>query len=388
MAKALTDVAIRNLKPSTQRREVPDPGARGLYVVVQPTGQKSFAVRYRFAGKSRKLTLTAGISLAAARKECADALYQIERGHDPGEAKRESRQEQRRAAENTFRAITDEYMRREGDRLRSARDRRSALGRLIFPALGHRPIGAIKRSEIIRLLDQIEDDKGPGMARTTLAIIRAIMNWHATRTDDFRTPIVRGMDRNKPNARDRILTDNEIRAIWQAAQGSLFGSLVKFLLLTAARRNEAAHLTWNEIQGADWTLPAARNKTNKDLIRPLSGAAQSLLDELPKNGAHIFSFNGRNSLGGLSRLKAAFDEASGTSGWTIHDLRRTARSLLSRAGVPTDHAERCLGHVLGGVRGVYDRHEYHREKQLAFEALAAQIERIVNPQPNVLPMRG
>src|SRR5215469_9287342 len=163
MAKTLTDIGIRNLKPSMQRREVPDPGARGLYVVVQPTGAKTFAVRYRFAGKSRKLTLTAGISLAAARKEAADALYQVERGHDPSEAKRESRQEQRRAAENTFRAIAEEYMRREGDRLRSVKDRRSALDRLIFPALGHRPIGAIKRSEIIRLLDQIEDERGPAM---------------------------------------------------------------------------------------------------------------------------------------------------------------------------------------------------------------------------------
>lgn len=388
MARVLTDIAIRNLKPSSKRREVPDPGARGLYVVVQPSGQKSFAVRYRFAGKSRKLTVTAGISLAAARKEAAEALYQIERGRDPGETKRDAKQQQRRAAEDTFRAIAEEYMRREGNRLRTARDRCGVLERLIFPSLGDRPIGAIKRSEIIRVLDQIEDEKGPGMARSTLAIIRKIMNWHAARSDEFRSPIVRGMDRTKGNARDRILTDDEIRAVWQAANGSLFGSLVRFLLLTGARRNEARHMTWSEIEGADWTLPAARNKTKQDLIRPLSKAAQSLLDGLPKIGAPVFSSDGRTSLGGLSRQKKALDKASGTTAWTIHDLRRTARSLLSRAGVASDHAERCLGHVIGGVRGVYDRHAYHREKQLAFEALAAQIGRIVDPQPNVLPMRG
>ena len=264
MARVLTDIAIRNLKPSSKRREVPDPGARGLYVVVQPSGQKSFAVRYRFAGKSRKLTVTAGISLAAARKEAAEALYQIERGRDPGETKRDAKQQQRRAAEDTFRAIAEEYMRREGNRLRTARDRCGVLERLIFPSLGDRPIGAIKRSEIIRVLDQIEDEKGPGMARSTLAIIRKIMNWHAARSDEFRSPIVRGMDRTKGNARDRILTDDEIRAVWQAANGSLFGSLVRFLLLTGARRNEARHMTWSEIEGADWTLPAARNKTKQD----------------------------------------------------------------------------------------------------------------------------
>ena len=75
------------------------------------------------------------------------------------------------------------------------------------------------------------------------------------------------------------------------------------------------------------------------------------------------------------------------TGWTLHDLRRTARSLMSRAGIPSDHAERCLGHVIGGVRGVYDRHEFHAEKKRAYEALAAQIDRIVNPQDNVVPLR-
>ena len=83
-----------------------------------------------------------------------------------------------------------------------------------------------------------------------------------------------------------------------------------------------------------------------------------------------------------------FDKASGVKWYTIHDLRRTARSLLSRAGVNADVAERCLGHVIGGVRGIYDRHEYFEEKKRAFEALAWQIERIVNPQANVVPMRG
>ena len=76
------------------------------------------------------------------------------------------------------------------------------------------------------------------------------------------------------------------------------------------------------------------------------------------------------------------------TGWTLHDLRRTARSLMSRAGIPSDHAERCLGHVIGGVRGVYDRHEFHAEKMRAYEALAAQIDRIVNPKDNVVPLQS
>src|SRR4029077_13171086 len=122
----------------------------------------------------------------------------------------------------------------------------------------------------------------------------------------------------------------------------------------------------------------ARNKTGMDLVRPLSRQAQAILKALPKAGEFVWPPNGGTKpMTNFSHYKAAFDKASDVKGWRLHDLRRTARSLMSRSGVPSDHAERCLGHVIGGVRGVYDRHEYHREKQRAFEMLAAEIERIV-----------
>jgi integrase len=106
-------------------------------------------------------------------------------------------------------------------------------------------------------------------------------------------------------------------------------------------------------------------------------------------GEFIFSLNARTPIGAFTQNKAKIDAASGVSGWTIHDLRRTARSLMSRAGVPSDHAERCLGHVIPGVRGIYDRYEFKLEKARAFEALAAQIERIINPKSaKVVPMRS
>ena len=147
-------------------------------------------------------------------------------------------------------------------------------------------------------------------------------------------------------------------------------------------------MTWAEIDGGDWTLPAARNKTKVDLVRPLSRVARAILDALPKRGDFVFTTDGLKPIANSSRAKRRLDVASGTEGWTLHDLRRTARSLMSRAGIPTDHAERCLGHVIGGVRGVYDRHEYHREKAQAFEALAALIERIVSGGGDVVQLRG
>jgi integrase len=384
----LTDIAIRNLKAGTARREIPDDGQRGLYVVVQPTGAKVFAVRYRFAGKTRKLTLQAGIGLAAARKEAAGAMYDVERGIDPGIAKQRTKHEQRASAADTLEAVCGEFFRRDGAKLRTAKGWQRSLNRLVFPALGRRPIADIRRKDIIRLLDGVEDENGTAQADAVLALIRRVMNWHAARDEDYRSPIVRGMRRRKPSeyTRTRILNDDEIRVVWRAADGMSgpFGHYVQFLLLTAARRNEAAHMRWSEINGADWTLPSSRNKVKSELTRPLSAAAQAALAKVPRIAGSDFVFTGDGRrLGGMGRRKREIDEASGVRGWVLHDLRRTSRSLMSRAGVPERHAEACLGHTIGGVQGVYDRHSYRQEMLVAYEKLATLIAQIVDPQPNV-----
>jgi integrase len=402
MSKALTDVTIRNFKPSAKRYEVPDPAARGLYVQVQPSGRKGFAVRYRYGDVSRKLTLTPGLSLAAARKAAADAMFELEQGRDPATTRKErtaqaiaAKARAVAAANDTLLAICEEYFRRpEHQRLRSLRQRRDTMARLVYAELGNRQIDSIKRSEIVRLLDKIADERGATQADIALSFLRTIMNWYAKRSDEFRSPIVRGMARTRPSARARarVLDDDELRAVWTTA-GKLAGpfpAMVKFLLLTAARRSEAAALPWSEIVGADWNLPAARNKTKQDLTRPLSRAVQDLLATQPKSGPYMFSINaGSYPYTSFSKGKQEFDAACGVRGWTIHDLRRTARSLMSRAGVPSDHAERCLGHVLPGlIRQTYDRYQYREEMLIAYEKLAALIENIVNPQTDVVtPLR-
>jgi integrase len=231
------------------------------------------------------------------------------------------------------------------------------------------------------------------MADRSLAVLRRVMTWHAGRSDDYRSPIVRGMARTKAKdrARERTLSDDELRGVWKAAEAttSSFGAFVQFLLLSAARRSEAAAMRWSELAGADWTLPASRNKTKVDLVRPLSKQAQDVLARVVKfeKCDFIFTTDGKKAIRGFGKFKAKLDEASGVTSWRLHDLRRTARSLMSRASVPADHAERCLGHVMAGVRGTYDRHEYHAEKQRAYEALAGQIDRILNPQDNVTQLR-
>jgi integrase len=273
--------------------------------------------------------------------------------------------------------------------------RQAVLERLVYPKLGARPIDEIKRSDIVRLLDRIDDERGPVAADQALAFIRRIMSWHASRSDEFRSPIVRGMARTKPRerARSRVLTDDELRAVWTAAEAStsLVGPFVQFLLLTACRRTEASHMARNELEGAVWTIPPAKYKTGLEMVLPLSPLAGNALARLPKigEGKYVLTTDGERPFSGYSKAKAQFDMACGVTGWTLHDLRRTARSLMSRAGVNADIAERCLGHVISGVRGTYDRHAYFDEKKRAFEALASLVERIVNPPAdNVVELRS
>ncbi|HKF11130.1 MAG TPA: Arm DNA-binding domain-containing protein, partial [Xanthobacteraceae bacterium] len=167
MAKRLTDIAIRNLKPGARRLEIPDPGQRGLYVQLQPSGTRGFAVRYRLHGRPCKLTLARGVTLAQARKLAADALYDVARGVDPAEHRKAQREKAERANASTLAAVAQTYMRREGAKLRTADQCEGILRRLILPALGAQPIASIRRSDIVQLLDKIEDTSGPRMADVT-----------------------------------------------------------------------------------------------------------------------------------------------------------------------------------------------------------------------------
>lgn len=409
-AKKITEAWVRNLTwakainrhggAETGKKQVTfiDTIDRGLalVLVLSSGGTKAWRVITYANGKaqSRKIGTYPNLTAGAARETARD----LHKSPDKYKAN---------TSAGTFKDVAEEYLKREGNRLRSAGWRRGVLERLVYNSIGDRPITEIKRSEIVCLLDWIEGGEirdcngrsikgGPVMADQTLAVIRKIMNWWATRSDDFRSPIVRGMARTKPRerARDRVLTDEELRAVWETAEkrGGTFERFIQFLLLTAARRNEAARMMMSELLNNDWTLPASRNKAKVDLIRPLSDEAIRVLSPL----AHIvgcnfiFSTDGRSPISGFSKFKMDFDKAvvanssnpgaQGIPNWTLHDLRRTARSLMSRSGVPPDHAEICLGHTLGGVRGTYDRYG----KKAAYEALASQIDRIVHPKKNVV----
>jgi integrase len=203
------------------------------------------------------------------------------------------------------------------------------------------------------------------------------------------------MARTKPTerARKRVLADDEIRSIWAALDSAHvpapFPAFVRLLLLTAQRRAEVAQMRWEEIDGNTWIIPAERRKTGAANAVPLPPLALMQLGDPRAKGFVFSTTDGRRPLSGFSKAKRALDEAIATtrsalgfasmSPWVLHDARRTARSLMSRAGIQNDIAERVLGHTIPGVRGVYDRHDYLDAKRDALDRLARLVADILNP---------
>lgn len=404
--KPLTPRSIDALEAAPKGKRVLtwDATVQGFAVRVTDTGNKSFVLVTRYPGDKHPTAGAIGtvgnITLAKAREKAASWLEAISDGIDPKTLAEE-------AAANTLKAVAENYLAREGKNLRSIDQRKDHFERLVYPRLGNRPIADIRRSEIVTLLDKIEDDCGIVQADRVLATISKLFNWHAPREDEFRSPIVRGMSRSKPKERSwkRVLSDDEIRVIWKVAEQHIcpYDYLVQFILFTATRRNEASDMNSSEAKGTEWVIPGTRYKTKLDHLIPLSAPAQAIVEavqaKFKSNKGWIFTANGNAPISGFSTYKTEFDkrvltelrnsdpEAKPFPRWTTHDLRRSGRTLMSRAGVDPDHAERCLGHVIPGIRGTYDLYEFKDEKAKAFEALASLIDRIIHPQDNIVPLR-
>jgi integrase len=408
--KPLTAIAVARARAGAERREIPDPGCHGLYLIVQPSGHKSWALRYRSRGRPVKFTLgtvlgpgaepatapalDTPLSLAAARELATRTLREVQAGHDPAVAKRRRREEQHAALADTFASVAEEFLRREGPRLRTLAQRRSDL-ELLYKPLGQLPLPEIRRAMFAREFDRIEDQRGPVRANRVQTAAKALLNWYGSRSD-YVSILTRTAARISiaKRARSHVPSDAELRAIVLAAEQDEgpFGPYLLFTLLTAVRRSESAGLRRSELSpdGRTWIIPGARYKNGRDLLVPLSAKAQAIIASMPvcPGGDYVFSdakADGKYPLGNFGARKARFDAACGIRGWVIHDVRRAARTLLSRARISADIAEMCLGHhVLTGVRGVYDRHAYEAEKRHAFERLAEQVERIVRPPPDVV----
>ena len=392
MRKSLSDAGVAGLKPRAKRYAEPDPELRGHYVRVTPTGAKSYVVIERDpAGKQIWATIssTDRMTVAEAREQARTALRRIQAGQPAFETPVKA---------ESFEEVAEQWLKRHvrAKGLRSEGEVTRLIKAHVYPAWEGRAFLGIRRSDVARLLDEVEDDHGARQADYVLAIVSGIMNFYASRVDDYAVPIVRGMRRTNPKerARTRTLSDDEIRALWRAAEGDgAFGAFVRLAVMTGQRRDKVVTMRWADIaDDGTWTIPAeAREKGNAVELK-LPKAALAIVREQPRLGDNPYVFAaGRGVKGkdpapmsGWSKRKRALDakiaaELPDMPAWTLHDLRRTARSLMSRAGVLSEHAERVMGHAQPGVQGVYDRHAYFDEKAAALAKLAALIERIAHP---------
>jgi integrase len=403
----ITKTAVDRLQPGER---IADSALRGFIVRRLDSGAASYAYRYRVKGTNQQRLISLGIhgtiTAEQARTLAKKRAGEVANGEDPKGEREESRAEAKiaKAAEtNTVDAILDKFEARYSDKLRSGDQIKRAFTVYVRPRIGDKSIYQLKRRDVVEMLDAIEDENGPVMADRVLAHVRKAFNWWMVQDEDFKSPIVRGMARTRPSERerDRTLTDDEIRDVWAALDvvdaPACYPAYVKTLLFTMTRRNEASDMHADEIKGDIWVIPARRYKNKQDHVIPLSAAA---LKVLPEGKGFLFSTTGgKKAFSGFSKSKAELDrqiakirKAAGKPKmprWTLHDLRRTGRTLMSRAGIPDDHAERAMGHKIGGVRGTYDRYEYIDEKRKAFEALASLVALILDPPAdNVVQIAG
>jgi integrase len=425
-------------RPGKERREIPDGDAKGLYLVVQPSGHRSFALRFRRPnGKPCKLVLGSfdasgkepeggpvlgtPLTLAAARALAAEVHRLRKSGRDVVAdhlaAKHRQRAEVEEGAANAFgacaRQFIDEYAKPETRRWR-ATARHFGLD---YPKDGgeptvikgglaqrwaDRPVREIDGHDVFGVIDETRRLGVPGLerrsekptegqARAMLASLSTIFTWLGKRRIVERNPCV-GVHRPAPSRpRDRVLDAAEMAKFWEAASAERteVAVVLKLLLLTGARLNEAAGMQRSELSddGTTWNLPGSRTKNRRPLTVPLPPMARDLIASVKSiagAAGFVFTTNGRVPIAGWSIVKARLDAAMKIAPWRLHDLRRTAATGMAEIGIAPHIVEAALNHVSGakaGVAGTYNRAAYAPEKRAALERWAERIERLVINEP-------
>lgn len=431
MAKALTVASVEKLLPNPDRRiEIPDGLLAGLYLVVQPTGKKSWAVRYRAGRATRKLTLGAypAIGLLAAREAAKAALLSAQKGADPAKAKRDERRDakdrglvDRDLYPNVGRLFVERYSKPKN---RSWKETARILGlvpdaslpessddpKAFVVAAGSiaerwqsRRVQDIRRRDIIEVLDEMVDDDRPIAANRALSALRKMLSWAASRDILEASPAVGVKAPGVETSRDRVLSEAELRVLWKACEELAYpwGYFAQMLILSGQRRHEVAGMRTTEISGALWIIPRERAKNDIEHHVPISGSMQALLDRMPRIASRhglLFTTTGSSSISGFSKAKTAIDakmleilqreaaergdepENVSVAPWRFHDLRRTVATGMARLGIGLPTIEKVINHMSGtfaGIVGVYQRHSFADEKRAALELWAEHVNEVV-----------
>ena len=405
MGKTFTDRYIATRKPMAARYEIAEPG--GLRLRVTPSGQKTWTYRYRFARKSRNLTLCSypAVSLAKARVLLAEAKRNLAHGIDPGVDILEANRALLEAP--TVSELVDRYVTELGRRGRAtASEVRRNFDHDVIPKLGHHLAHTVQSRHVRAVLNQIADRGSPSMANRTHARLRAMFAW-AIRNEEIPSevnPVARldppGGDEQ---SRERTLDPKDLPKFWRAFENTALRSstvlALKLTLVTGQRPGEVVAMPVRELNfdEATWEIPSARTKNRNAHIVPLSDLATRIIgDALTGNGGSEWLFPSPTKSGSPVRERSLAQgmrnvmPGAGLAGLAPHDLRRTCGTAITRLGFGRHVMDRVLNHVQrSNIGAVYDRYEYLSEKRAALTAWAAEIQRLLGQEPshNVVPIR-
>ena len=373
MKKKLTSRYIETvIAPGPKRLEVYDQTLTGFGVRVSTSGRKTWFCSTRRDGRISRVTIGTypALGLADARERAKTVIHDaqldiVDHVDVP-----------------TLGEVSSLFIKLYAQpRNRGWKDQERLLKQKWLP-LFKKPLNEIKRTDAVRVLDQMIADGAPGRANHAMAVLKKLLNWAVDRGMIDVNPISGMSPPTKPRPRDRILTDPEIVRFMQAskAQGYPFGTIQQVLLLTGQRRAEVSEMKWAEIdfETNTWNIPAERAKNGQSHDVPLSTVVQTILKSLPRfaGSEYVFTTTGRSPVSGFGRAKERIDAAVGASDWRLHDLRRTAASGMARIKVSPHVIEKVLNHktgIISGVAAVYNRYSYEEEKREALEQWAATI---------------
>ena len=331
------------------------------------------------------------ITLSEARRLANEALHAVAFGTDPGTEKaRVQHVPDVQHIEPFVDHFVETYARPKN---RSADESARLLRREIVRVWGQRPIKEITRHDVIAILDAIMLSGKTTTANRSLAAVRKLFNWAVERGYLEQSPCAGIRAPGKLVSRDRVLTDDEVVAVWKStfAMGYPYGPIIQLLMLTGQRREEVAAMAWSELSldEALWSIGSERTKSDRAHVVPLSPLAVAIIAALPRiSRRYVFPARGSEGpVSGFGKWKREIDGLNDVAGWRVHDIRRTVATGMARLGVAPHVVERILNHTsgtFGGVAGVYNRFGYLPEMRAALQRWATHVGSITGNSPGRL----
>ena len=377
MATPLTARFVESLKPSDRRREYFDGLVRGLALRQSPTGAKSWVLLYRTHRRLRRWTIGTypTLSLADARAQAGLGLRQVELGRDPALEKRETREA------DTMGDLADRYVEEYAKpKKRSWKDDRRLLETRVLPSWRHRAAREIRRRDVRELVQAVAQGGAPITANRLRALLHKVFAFAIEQELVETNPVLHVPRPGVERRRDRVLTADELRRLWQRldAESPPMAAAFRLRLLTVQRGGEVRDVSWADVDldGGWWTIPGESSKNGLPHRVPLTAPVLKMLrglhaTALPDARYVLDGARGKRQLGEATARLAIPD-------FRGHDLRRTAASYMASGGVPRLVIGKILNHAERDVTAVYDRHSYDQEKREALEKWAGVLRAILN----------